>query len=585
MIGFLKGRLAAKQPPFLMVDVNGVGYELEAPMSTFYGLPAAGEPVALFTHLVVREDAHMLFGFGTDGERRLFRGLLKVSGVGPKIALGILSGASVEDFLRIIEAEDVAMLTRIPGIGRKTAERVIIEMRDSVKKLSMPARPAGHGIGRSGPTPQSEAFSALVALGYKPPEVTRLLKAADEPGLSTTEIIRRALKTAGQGLNSMGIEQDRIIAGQRPGATTKSSIAPCGRRVSPTTSASRTSRLRWISSSRRRAIAAKRSITCSSSGRRDSARPRSPTSSPMNSRSICGRPRVRCWSDPAIWRRLLTNLEPRDVLFVDEIHRLSPVVEEVLYPGDGGFAARSDDRRRARRSFDQARSAAVHAGRRDDPRGPPDLAAARSLRHRAAARVLLDRGTHEDRDSQRLDPEAATAAGRRAIASPSARAARRASRIGCCAGCAISPRSRPPGSSAAQVAIAALDMLEVDPQGFDMLDRKLLLTVIEKFEGGPVGVDSLAAAMSEERGTIEDVIEPFLIQQGFLDAHRARPRRDAQRLRAFRARGAGDRARPESAAVPGRPVDAARRRTSRRTAVASTGRIPTRAGSCITPII
>ena len=139
MIGFLKGRLAVKQPPLLMVDVNGVGYELEAPMSTFYGLPATGEPVALFTHLVVREDAHILFGFGTDGERRLFRSLIKVSGVGPKIALGILSGASVEDFLRTIEAEDVAMLTRIPGIGRKTAERVIIEMRDSVQKLASPA--------------------------------------------------------------------------------------------------------------------------------------------------------------------------------------------------------------------------------------------------------------------------------------------------------------------------------------------------------------------------------------------------------------------------------------------------------------
>ena len=195
MIGFLKGRLAVKQPPMLMVDVNGVGYEMEAPMSTFYGLPAAGEPVALFTHLVVREDAHILYAFGTDGERRLFRGLLKVSGVGPKIALGILSGASVEDFLRTIEAEDVAMLTRIPGIGRKTAERVIIEMRDSVKKLSMPAAGSPAGAGAA-VTAQSEAFSALIALGYKPPEVIRLLKAVDEPDLATTELIRRALKSA-----------------------------------------------------------------------------------------------------------------------------------------------------------------------------------------------------------------------------------------------------------------------------------------------------------------------------------------------------------------------------------------------------
>jgi Holliday junction DNA helicase RuvA len=197
MIGFLKGRLALKQPPNIVVDVNGVGYELEAPMSTFYGLPAAGEPVALYTHLVVREDAHILFGFGTDGERRLFRGLLKVSGVGPKIALGILSGASVEDFLRIIEAEDVAMLTRIPGIGRKTAERVIIEMRDSAQKLAVPNAGVGNASDQTGAlSAQSEAFGALIALGYKAPEATRLLKAADEPGLSTTEIIRRALKSA-----------------------------------------------------------------------------------------------------------------------------------------------------------------------------------------------------------------------------------------------------------------------------------------------------------------------------------------------------------------------------------------------------
>ena len=164
-------------------------------MSTFYGLPPTGEPVALFTHLVVREDAHILYAFGTDGERRLFRGLLKISGVGPKIALGILSGASVEDFLRIIEAEDIAMLTRIPGIGRKTAERVIIEMRDSVKKLSMPTGGTPAGMATAA-TPQSEAFSALIALGYKPPEVVRLLKSVDEPDLATTEIIRRALKSA-----------------------------------------------------------------------------------------------------------------------------------------------------------------------------------------------------------------------------------------------------------------------------------------------------------------------------------------------------------------------------------------------------
>jgi Holliday junction DNA helicase RuvA len=200
MIGFLRGRLAAKNPPTLLVDVGGVGYEVEAPMSTFYVLPAVGEPVSLHTHLVVREDAHVLFGFGSEGERRLFRGLLKVSGVGPKLALGILSGASVEDFLRTIEAEDVAMLTRIPGIGRKTAERVIIEMRDSVKKLSLPAQDGELGSSFAAPaTAQSEAFAALVALGYKPPEITRLLRLAEEPGATTTDLIRRALQAAGKG--------------------------------------------------------------------------------------------------------------------------------------------------------------------------------------------------------------------------------------------------------------------------------------------------------------------------------------------------------------------------------------------------
>jgi Holliday junction DNA helicase RuvA len=197
VIGFLKGRLAARNPPGLMLDVGGVGYELEAPMSTFYGLPGVGEQVALFTHMVVREDAHVLFGFGTEAERRLFRGLLKVSGVGPKIALGILSGSSVDDFLRTIEAEDIAMLTRIPGIGRKTAERVIIEMRDSVKKLSggVAGSDAAPAFGAPA-SPQSEAFSALLALGYRAPEAMRLLKAAEEPGLATTELIRNALRAA-----------------------------------------------------------------------------------------------------------------------------------------------------------------------------------------------------------------------------------------------------------------------------------------------------------------------------------------------------------------------------------------------------
>lgn len=197
MIGFLKGRIASKQPPTLLVDVNGVGYELEAPMSTFYTLPSTGEPVALFTHLVVREDAHILFGFAAESERRLFRALLKISGVGPKMALGILSGSSVEDFLRTIEAEDTAMLTRIPGIGRKTAERIIIEMRDSVKKFGAVGGDFPQSASKSSTvSAHADAFGALVALGYKPIEVTRMLKGFEDASMSTEELIRSALKAA-----------------------------------------------------------------------------------------------------------------------------------------------------------------------------------------------------------------------------------------------------------------------------------------------------------------------------------------------------------------------------------------------------
>jgi Holliday junction DNA helicase RuvA len=194
MIGHLRGRLVRKAPPALIVDVGGVGYELEAPMSTFYRLPEVGSEVELHTHLVVREDAHLLYGFSTEIERRLFRDLLRVTGIGPKIGLALLSGMDVDTFLFCVEAQDVDALTRIPGIGRKTAERLLIEMRDRIRALgqmpsatSRPDQPAGA---------QAEAFAALVALGYRPAEITRLLKSVDNEGAGTEELIRRALQAA-----------------------------------------------------------------------------------------------------------------------------------------------------------------------------------------------------------------------------------------------------------------------------------------------------------------------------------------------------------------------------------------------------
>jgi holliday junction DNA helicase RuvA len=196
MIGSVRGRIMAKTPPQLMVDVGGVGYELEAPMSTFFHLPAVGEEVSLLTHLVVREDAHVLYAFATESERRLFRSLIKVSGVGPKIALALLSGISVEAFSRCVVNEDITALTRVPGIGRKTAERLVIEMRDRLGDPEAPGGPVGVAPVAAGASPETEAYGALVALGYRAAEATRLLKAVG-PGTHTTEeLIRRALQGA-----------------------------------------------------------------------------------------------------------------------------------------------------------------------------------------------------------------------------------------------------------------------------------------------------------------------------------------------------------------------------------------------------
>lgn len=194
MIGRLQGVLLRKEPPALMLDVGGVGYELEAPMTTFYELPAVGERVTLYTHLVVREDAHLLYGFVREAQRRLFRELLKVNGVGPRVALAVLSGLSDEEFCRCVAEEDIARLTKVPGIGRKTAERLVIEMRDKLPKdIPMPASTTAAGPVAPG-DPVSEAVSALVALGYKPNEASRAVRSASTKGLSAEEIIRQALK-------------------------------------------------------------------------------------------------------------------------------------------------------------------------------------------------------------------------------------------------------------------------------------------------------------------------------------------------------------------------------------------------------
>lgn len=198
MIGRLQGVLVSKKPPAIMVDVHGVGYELEAPMSTFYELPEIGSQVSLHTHLVVREDAHLLYGFLNDNERQLFRTLIRVSGVGPKLALALLSGMSRQEFIHCIQESDITSLTRLPGVGRKTAERLVVEMRDRLKDMAGSAAqpPAAAGAAMIPDNPVAEAVDALVALGYKPQEASRMVRLVPGEGLASEEIIRQALQGA-----------------------------------------------------------------------------------------------------------------------------------------------------------------------------------------------------------------------------------------------------------------------------------------------------------------------------------------------------------------------------------------------------
>ncbi|MDD1648770.1 MAG: Holliday junction branch migration protein RuvA [Methylococcaceae bacterium] len=198
MIGFLRGVLVAKKPPSLLVDVRGVGYEVDAPMSTFYGLPELGAEVTLFTHLSIREDAHSLFGFITESERSLFRTLIKVNGIGARLALGILSGLSAEEFHRAVEYQDTARLVRLPGVGKKTAERLIIELRDRLPDLGTVTLPGTGTVPPPAASPVDDATSALIALGFKPQDAHTLVRNVATEGKTSEEIIRLALQSAGK---------------------------------------------------------------------------------------------------------------------------------------------------------------------------------------------------------------------------------------------------------------------------------------------------------------------------------------------------------------------------------------------------
>lgn len=189
MISFLRGKLVVKAPPLLVLDVNGVGYEIEAPMTTFYELPALGVEITLHTHLVIREDSHSLFGFATEADRTMFRTLIKVNGVGPKLALTILSGQSAEQFHQCIHDNDIQALVRLPGVGKKTAERLVIEMRDRLPNLGETTTLIPI-VGNA----KQEAVSALCSLGYKPLDASKMVQGIHTEGKSCEDIIRMALQ-------------------------------------------------------------------------------------------------------------------------------------------------------------------------------------------------------------------------------------------------------------------------------------------------------------------------------------------------------------------------------------------------------
>lgn len=195
MIGRLVGKLLQKQPPGLSLDVGGVAYELEAPMTAFYGLPDMGQEVTLYTHLVIRDDAHLLFGFTELRQRDLFRILLKVNGVGPRVALAILSGLNAENLVACISAGNVEQLTRIPGIGKKTAERLIVDLRDRLG----PSATGSQSLPAGTTTPEQDAISALVALGYRNSEAQRAVQQSEYSDGSVEELIRDALKNLSGG--------------------------------------------------------------------------------------------------------------------------------------------------------------------------------------------------------------------------------------------------------------------------------------------------------------------------------------------------------------------------------------------------
>ena len=505
MIARLSGKVLEKHPNRVIVDVAGVGYDVQVPLSTFYGCGDPGAAIALRIHTHVREDQLALFGFATDLELAMFEKLIAVSGIGPKLALSVLSGIEPRDLVGAIQRNDLARLTAIPGVGKKTAERICVELRDRLPKTidAAPASPAD--------SMREDLVSALANLGYHRQAIDKALDKllADA---RRREIRRRAAGRAERSLTRM--TDPRILTASR----VEDDAQDEGLRPKRLDDYIGQDRIREqlqvaIEAAKQRGEALDHTLLYGPPGL-------GKTTLAYVIANELGVP-MRTTAGPVIEKPgdlagILSNLQPREVLFIDEIHRMAPAIEEILYPAMEDFEldiviGQGPGARSVKVPVEPFTlvGATTRAGLLTSP-----------LRARFGIVQRLNFYSPADieeigRRSARILGVQMDDAAAKDIASRSRGTPRIVNRL--LRRVRDYAQVRADGKVTLEVARAAMTLLDVDEYGFDESDRRLLLTVIDKFSGGPVGLGSLAAALSEEADAIEDIYEPYLIQSGFLE--------------------------------------------------------------------